>query len=195
MRLQQGGDVGCSRNAIHRHHCQKHQQRSSKRIEEEFEARVAPPRMSPDADDEEHRDEAALEEKIEQHEIESTKDAGHQCLENEESNQIFLDSNLNRLPRREDANWHQKSGQKDEGKRNSVDTHFIGEAIAKPAFLLDKLKGGGRRIKLRIDIEREQKDDESGAKRSVAGVIQCGFIIAAKGENERCTGKRQEDKA
>jgi hypothetical protein len=70
--LRQGNDVGCSRNAIHRHHCQKHQQRCGKRVEEESEARIDPPRMSPDADDEEHRDKAALEEKIEQHEIEST---------------------------------------------------------------------------------------------------------------------------
>src|SRR5205823_2191608 len=100
-----------------------------------------------------------------------------------------------RLPRREDTNWHQKCGQKDEGKRNSINTQFVGEAVSKPALLFDKLKGRGRRVKLRVDIKREQKDDEGGTKRGVTGVIQCGFIIVAKRENERCANKRQEDEA
>ena len=46
-------------------------------------------RTAPNADDEEHRDQAALEEQIEQHEVEAREHADHQRLEHEEGDHIF----------------------------------------------------------------------------------------------------------
>src|SRR5262249_54025830 len=173
----------------------QHEHRPGKCVKEEFESCIDAPRMSPYAYNEEHGDKLAFKEKIKEDEIEGAKDAGHQGLENKEGDHIFLDAILNRLPRRENANRHQECGQKDEGKRNPVNAHFVDETLSKPALLLDKLKGRGGWVKLRINVKREQKDNDCGAERRVAGVIQCGLVIAAKGENEGCPNKRQENDA
>ena len=103
MRLQQGHDVGCPRHAIHRHDGKQHQKRACERIKKEFETRIDPPPAAPYADDEKHRDEAALEEKIKEHEIKGAENPGHQGFKNEEGNQIFLDASQNRFPGRENA--------------------------------------------------------------------------------------------
>ena len=51
---------------IDREDRQQHQHRAEQRVEEELEGRVDAPRAAPDADDQEHRDQHALEEDVEQ---------------------------------------------------------------------------------------------------------------------------------
>ncbi len=58
------------------------------------------------------------------------------------------------------------------GKEMSVDAHLVDEAVAEPALFLDKLKGGRGRIKLRIGIKRQEKDDHGRAERGAARVFQ-----------------------
>ncbi len=94
----QRGDVGRAGVPVHRHDGEQHQHRAEQRIEEELEGGVDPVLAAPDADDQEHRDEAALEEDVEQHEIERTEDADHERLEHEESDHVLFDAVLDAHP-------------------------------------------------------------------------------------------------
>src|SRR6266498_127577 len=62
-------DVGGASLPIDRHYGEQHQQRAGERVEEELEARIDATLAAPYSDDEEHRDQPALEEEIEQHEV------------------------------------------------------------------------------------------------------------------------------
>ena len=87
---QQRHDVGRARFPIHRHDGEQHQHRAEQRVEEELEARIDAARAAPDADDQEHRDQAAFEEQIEQDEIERREGADHQRLQHQERDHVFL---------------------------------------------------------------------------------------------------------
>ena len=88
--MQQHRDVGRAGVPVHRHDGEQHQHRAEEGVEEELEARVDPARAAPDADDEEHRDQAAFEEQVEQDEVERAEDADHQRLEHQERDHVFL---------------------------------------------------------------------------------------------------------
>ncbi|KAG1649484.1 hypothetical protein GQR58_028981 [Nymphon striatum] len=59
-------DTGGARIREHRNHRHQHQHRAEEGIEEELEAGVNPVRPAPDANDQEHRNEARFKEQIEQ---------------------------------------------------------------------------------------------------------------------------------
>ena len=65
VRFEQHGDVGRARGPVHRHDGEQHQHRAGEGVEEELERGVHPVPVTPNADDDEHRDEAALEEQVE----------------------------------------------------------------------------------------------------------------------------------
>jgi hypothetical protein len=71
--FEQHLDVGGAGAPVHRHDGEQHQHRAEQRVEEELEAGIDPARAAPDADDQEHRDQAGLEEQIEQHQVEGAK--------------------------------------------------------------------------------------------------------------------------
>jgi hypothetical protein len=101
---------------IHRHDGEQHQHRAEQRIEEELETGIDATRPAPDADDQEHRNEAALEEQIEKHEIERREGAHHQRFQNEEGDHVFLHPRLDCGPARENADRHQRGRENDEGQ-------------------------------------------------------------------------------
>jgi hypothetical protein len=53
---------------------QEHQERAGQGVEEELHSRVDPPAVPPDADQEEHRDQHNLPEKVEEEEVEGQED-------------------------------------------------------------------------------------------------------------------------
>ena len=73
-----------------RHHGDQHEQRADERVEEELEARIDAALAAPHADDEEHRNEAAFEEDVEQDEVQRAEHADHQRLQHEEADHVFL---------------------------------------------------------------------------------------------------------
>ena len=113
---QQDGDIGGARFPIHRHDGEQHQHRTEQRVEEELETGIDATRPAPHADDQEHRNEAALEEQIEEHQIERREGADHQRFENEEGDHVFLHARLSRGPACENADRHQRSRQDYEGQ-------------------------------------------------------------------------------
>ena len=124
--LHQRRDVGGAGLPVHRHDGEQHQHRAEQRVEEELEARIDAARPAPHADDQEHRDEAALEEQVEQHEIERRERADHQGLEHQERDHVFLHARLDHLPARDDAERHQAGGEDHERQRDAVDAHVVG---------------------------------------------------------------------
>ncbi len=62
---KQHRDIGCPGMPVHCHDGEQHQNGAEQRVEEEFETGVDAALTPPDADDQEHRDQAALEEEIE----------------------------------------------------------------------------------------------------------------------------------
>src|SRR5205085_11489505 len=58
--------------------------------------------ISPDADDQEHRDQTALEEQIEQHEVERREGADHERFQDQERHHVFAQAVGDRLPARHD---------------------------------------------------------------------------------------------
>ena len=96
--VQQGGDVGGAGIPVHAHDREQHQHRADKGVEEEFEAGIDAPLAAPDADDQEHRDQAAFEQHIEQHQIEGAEHADHHGFQHQEGDHVFGDAVLDRFP-------------------------------------------------------------------------------------------------
>ena len=90
------------------HDRDQHQHRADQRVEEELEGRVDPARTTPDADDQEHRDQHGFEEHVEQHQIQRDEGADHQRFEHQKGDHVFLDPGLHRAPGREDAQRRQQ---------------------------------------------------------------------------------------
>ena len=82
----------------------------------------------------------ALEEQIEQHEIERAEHADHQALKHEKGDHIFTHARRDRFPRGRDTERHQECRQHDERKRHAVNAKLVGKPLPKPGFLLDKLE-------------------------------------------------------
>jgi hypothetical protein len=122
---QDVGDVGGAGVPVHGHDGQQHQHRAEQRVEEELEAGIDPPRAAPHPDDEEHRDEPAFEEQIEQHQVERAEDADHQRLERQKRDHVLLDARLD-PPAGDDADRHQEGGQHHEQDRDAVDAEMVG---------------------------------------------------------------------
>ena len=166
---EQRRDVGGAGLPIDRHDGEQHQQRAGERVEEELEARIDAARTAPDADDEEHRDQAALEEQIEQHEVEAREHADHQRLEHEEGDHIFLHPRRDRLPARQDAERHQQRGEEHEGQGDAVDAHMEVDR-PEPGALLDELELRRGGIEVAPQQQRQREGDERGPQRDEAGV-------------------------
>ena len=193
--MQQHGDVGRAGLAIHGEDRDQHEERADERVEKELEARVDAPLAAPDSDDEKHRNEAALEEEIEQHDVERAEDAYHQRLEHQEGDHIFLHALLDRVPGGENGEGHQEGRQQDEGHRKAVDAHLVDEARAEPVFLLDELKRRACRVEAGPDDKRQREGRECGRQRRPSDVAQACFIVALLRQQEGDADQRQKGDA
>ena len=160
--MQERRDVGRARLPVHRHDGEQHQHRAGERVEKELEARIDPARAAPHADDQEHRDQAAFEEQIEQHQVERAEGADHQRLEHEERDHVGLHPALDRGPARQDRDRHQRGGKDHERQRNAVDAHGIVDGAAEPRPLFQELEIGRSRIEAPDQDQRDRERDQRG---------------------------------
>ena len=188
---QQHRNVGRARLPVDRHDGEQHQERAGERVEEELEARIDTALAAPDPDDEEHRYQAALEEQIEQHEIERGEDADHQRLEHEESDHVLLHALGDRQPARQDAERHEVSGEQHKRQGNAVDAHVEADR-PEPRPELDELKLGGERIEVAQQDQRQRESDERSPQRDEAGVAEGALVPAAQETDEQRAQQRQE---
>ena len=189
---QQRRDVGRAGVPVHRHDGEQHQHRAEQRVEEELEACVDPPRSAPDADDQEHRDQAAFEEQVEHHEIERRERADHQRFQHQERDHVFLDALLDRQPARDDADRHQRRGQDHERQRDAVDPHVIVDRAVKPRPLLDELEFRRAGIEAPDHHQRNRERDQRRPQRHPARVAVLGFAVRAHHHDEQRARERQE---
>ena len=189
---QQCRNVGRAGIPVHRHDGEQHQHRSQQRIKKELEARIDPARTAPDANDQEHGNEAAFEKKIEHDEIERGKGAHHQRLQHQKGNHVFLHAVLDGLPARYDADRHQRGGENDEGQRDAVDPHVVGDGCAEPGLPLHELKLRRTRVEAVEQDQRNGEGDERRPQRYPARIAPLGLAVAAHGNDEQGADNGQE---
>ena len=155
-----------------RHHVDdgdQHQHRAEEGVEEELVARLDTLGAAPDADDQVHRDEAALEEDVEQEQVLRDEHAEHQRFHQHEGRHVFGDAGLDRAPACADADRHQEGGQLDQHQRDPVDAERPADAAA-DRHVLDELplRSAGNERRPEVDAEREvdqRRDQRDPARR------------------------------
>ena len=190
--LEQRRDVGRAGVPVHRHDGEQHQHRAEQRVEEELEARIDPARAAPDPDDQEHRNQAALEEQVEQHEVERAEGADHQGLEHQERDHVLLHAGLDRAPARDDAERHQRGGEDHERQRNAVDAHVVVDRAGEPRPPLDELEFRRAGIEAPDQHQRDREGDQRRPQRDPARIALLGLAVAAQHHDEQRAGERQE---
>ncbi len=171
-------------------HRDQHQERAEQRVEEELDRRVHAVRAAPDADDDEHRDQRAFEEHVEQHRVEGGKDAVQQARHDEERGEVLRDARLDHAP----AGDHHQDGdeavQQHEQQRNPVDAEVVVDVEAlDPGPELDKLHRARRGIEAGPQRQRDQETDDGAAERDPAH----RRIAIAGGEHRHAGDDRQPD--
>ena len=185
------GDVGGARLPVHGHDGQQHQHRPKQGEEEELERGIHPALAAPHPDDQEHGDEAAFEEQVEDHQIERAEHADHQRLEHQEGDHILLHPLLD-APACDDADGHQEGGQDDEQHGDAVDAHAVVHHPTQPDKGLVELEAGIGRVEVRPDKQRHQEGDDGGRQRRPAHVAHGDGVIAADDQDEQRPHQRQE---
>ena len=191
-RVHQGRDIGGAGVPVQRHDRKQHQDRTEQRVQEELEGGVDPARAAPYADDQEHRDQATLEEQIEQHEVERAESADHQRFQKQERHHVFAHAYRDRFPARDDAERHQGGGEDHERQRNAIDAHVIGDPGRKPRCLLDELEIRVRRIEAPDQDQRYREGDQCSPQRNPARISPCRFILAPADIDDQRADDRQE---
>ncbi len=195
VRLEQHRDVGRARRPVHGHDRQQHQDRAGESVKEELEGGVHPVPVAPDADDDEHRDEAALEEQIEEDEVERDEDADHQGLHHQEGDHVLLHAGLNRRPGRDNADRHEKRGEQHERHRNAIDAKLVEDRVREPVALLDQLKAGLGRIEAGPGDKAQGERDQGREQRNPARVSLGRFAVARQQQDEQRADERQRQDA
>ncbi len=170
MIVQELGDRGGVGDADHGQDGRQHQHRSQQGVEEELEGRIDPVLAAPDADDQEHRDQLAFEEDVEDHDIEGAEHPYDQSLQDQEGDHIFQDPGLDRLPAGHDTERQQKGGQQHEQHRNAVDAHAVTPA-AEPIDILYELEAALVRIELDHQQDRQGEGRQGRGERDPPGGV------------------------
>ena len=186
-------DVGGPGLEVHHKDRDQQQDRAEKRVEEELERRVDASVAAPYADDQEHRDQAALEEKVEHDEVERAEDADHHRLHDQEGDHVLAHPGRDRIPAGENTNRRQQRGQDDEQHRNPIDADVVANGLVDPHRTLDELEVGGTRVERSPQPERQREIDQRGPKRHPAAISrrQLG-VIARRQQRENRAQQRQE---
>ncbi len=195
-RLEQHFDVGGARVEIHPQDGEQHQHRAEQGVEEELEAGIDAPRPAPHPDDEEHRDQTAFEEHIEEDEIERGEHADHQRLQQQERDHVFGDARLDGFPAGQDAEGHEARREHDEQHGDAVHAHVIADAEAEPVGALLELEGSGRAVKIAPDVNRQcELDDSRDQRHPAGGVCRPGRVAARQKNDQRADGGQEGDDA
>jgi hypothetical protein len=138
------------------------------------------------AENQEHGDQDALEENIEDEEIEGAEHADHEGLEDQKGDHVLLHPHLDRVPAGQDADRRQQSRQEHEGHRDAVHAEAIGDAeFGDPIGLLDELERRGSALEAKPDEQRQHEGRQRGPERHHAGVARHVLGLAADDQDKR----------
>ena len=177
---------------VHRHDGEQHQHGAGEGVEEELVRRLDAPRSAPDADDQEHRDQAALEEHVEHGEVERREHADAERLEDEEHDHVVAHALLDRRPAGDNADRDQERRQHHEQHRDAVDAHAVADGRADPVVVLDELEAGIAAVEARPHPQREHEGDERDDERDPARQFLAGLAVARHEEQDQRADQRQE---
>ncbi len=190
LERHQRRNVGGARRVVHRDHGNQHQDGPEEGVEEELERSIDAVLAAPDADDQEHRDQASLKEHIEQHQIQRAEHAEHQGFQQQKRDHVVLDPRLHR-PAGGDGDRHQEGGQHDEQDRNPVDAHLVVQA-QNPRLVLNELKPGVAGVEPFQQKQRQHQTEHRGKQRHPTGIPRRRRIIAAQ-EQRKDTRRNRRD--
>ena len=186
-------DIGGASVEVHEEDRQQEQHRAHQRIEEELERRVDSPRAAPNADDQEHRDQLALEEDVEHHEVKGAEDTDDQRLHDQESDHELAHARRDRLPRSEDADRDQERGEDQEEDRDPVHAQVVADVVlGQPRHQLDELEFGRRGVEIGDEHDREREGDHRSPERHVTGIGRDLPFVAPDQQDEENSDQRQE---
>ncbi len=169
----------------------QHQHAAGHGVEDELHGGVDATLVSPDADEEIHRNQHRVPEEIEEEEIERQEHADHRRFEREHEEGKLAHSGLDRLPRTEERDRCQEGGQDDEEQADAVDPEVIGNAeLGQPRVPLDELIVGARGVELRPHDEADDERHERNAERQLAREL---IAALARGQDDDPAGERQRD--
>ena len=171
----------------------QHQQRPDHREQYELDSGVNLAPVSPDADQEVHRDQHHFPEHVEQEQIDREQRAEQAGLEHQheetELARTLLDIAAAGIEKRQS---NQDSRQQDQKQANAVNTEMVGNAeCGNPVVLLDELVVRQLRIELQQNIEaereRKQREDERGIPdRALFALHQNEERADQRQKNQRC---------
>ena len=190
--LQKCCDIGRAGIPVHGHDGEQHQHRAEQRVEEELVRRVDAVLATPNADDDEHRDQAGFEEDIEEHDVERHEDADHQGLEDQEGDHVFLQTLLDRGPARENAEGHEQSRQDDEEHRDAIDADMVGDPRAEPGVLLHHLEADIGIVEVDPDEERHDEGEDRRQQRDVQDVAAAERGVTTGQQKQSHADQRKE---
>ena len=105
-------------------HTDQHQRTAEHRIQEKFDRSIFPPRPTPDANQEIHRQQHQFPEDEEQEEVHGAENARHGRIQQQEQGEITLLGPIN-IPRGQNANRAQKGSQQNHRYADAVDANKI----------------------------------------------------------------------
>jgi len=185
--------VGCAGVPVHGHHGQQHQDRTEQCVQKELVAGIDPTLAAPNPDDQEHRDQTALEEGVEENQIKGAEHADHEHFQKQKRDHVFLDPGLDRFPARKDAEGHQRRRQQNEQDGNAVDAHLIGNGTAQPIDSLHHLEVGIGGIELRQDQKRKQEVDNRHQQRDQPDVAMFGRLVFPGEQQDQGRAKQRQE--
>ena len=192
LRLHQDGEVGGAGAVPDGQEGQQHQDGAGERVEEELEARIDAARAAPDADDQEHRDQHALEEHVEDDEVLGGEHAHHHRFQHQEGDHVFADADGDGFPAGQDADGREGGGEQDEQDGDAVDAHPVADAeLGQPGEALLELEAGVGHVEAGPQHEADDEHDEAGPERGPAGVAGDDGVVAADGHDEGGAQQRQ----
>jgi hypothetical protein len=191
--VHQHREIRRSRLEPDRQQRQQHQHRAGERVEEEFERGIDPPRPAPDPDDQVHRDQHGLEEHVEHDEIGGAEHADHHRLEDQEGDHELAHADVDRLPRREDADRRQHRREQHEQHADPVDAHLVADTVLRhPRHALDELKARLGLVEAQPQQQRQHQHDQAGPQRGPARIRRDGLLVAAHQHDDEHADERQE---
>ena len=189
----QHADVCRAREIHHPQHGDQHQHRAEQRVEEEFVRRIDAPRAAPDADNQEHRDQAAFEEQIEQEHVARRERSDHQRFHQQEGYHIFRHALFHRDPAGEDAQRHQEHRKLDQHQRNAVDAQRPIKERREQRQILGELEGRGRLVELRPQPDAEAEFHQRGGEGHDTGAAGAFCVCAGQRRHHQGCHHRQQD--
>ena len=168
----------------------EHEHAAGHRVEHEFDGGVYAIVVSPDPNQEIHRDEHRVPEHVEQEKVERDEHADHRRLEREHEHRECLHTAVDRLPRGQQRERGQESRQHDQEQADAVDADEVVDAERRdPGVALHELKIRRRGVEPRPQQQRARKHGERHHERHA---LNERFALAPDQSDGRRAGERNE---